>query len=88
MVRAPVARPRISIDFIHRIILETVRPENKLAIQHALPQFACQYSTVTINHHSYHVAVHFTMITDQLVMNFLAYVTVEDRDIAEATHLI
>jgi hypothetical protein len=28
------------------------------------------------------------MITDQLVMNFLAYVTVEDRDIAEATHLI
>ena len=94
MVRAPVARPRVSIDFIHRIILETVRledifrPENKLAIQHALPQFACQYSTVTINHHSYHVAVHFTMITDQLVMNFLAYVTVEDRDIAEATHLI
>jgi hypothetical protein len=62
------------------------RPKDKLAIQHALPQSACQYSTATINHHGCHVVVHFTMLTDQLVMNFL--VIVEDRDIAEATHLI
>ena len=82
------------MDFIHRVILEAVRsedifrPKDKLAIQHALPQSACQYSTATINHHSCHVVVHFTMLTNQLVMNFLAYVIVEDRDIAEATHLI